>query len=191
MTIQCSQKQGGKRLGRSVYLLTFPNGKCYVGASCHPAFWRSEKGQTKIKARSNSSWKANIIAANQRPKSETTIARMAQSAKNVWQSEAHRVKVNAAREKKQAELRATNPIWVQSRKEKASLAMKAKWENLEYLAKMKARKPPVLSAESRAKAVAGRLKAMTPETRASASEKMRQSWAKRKELALGQSTGKK
>lgn len=306
MTTQCLQNQDGKKSAASVYLLTFPNGKCYVGVSVRPGkrfmehlkfagggaeyalhnairkhgepamtilasnltqqeaflmevllikerntkapngynmtnggegvvgiapetlkamgkarskrikedaafreqmrvatlrtgphraiklkeFWASPEGMEVLRARSNSAWKDNVIAHNKRQRTPETLEKFRVAKKSNWEIPAQREKMNAAREAKQAELRATNPEWVAARAAKMAATMKAKWEDPAYLAKMAMRKPPVLSAESRARAVKNRLATMmTPEKRAETSEKLRQSWAKRKELKLAQSQG--
>jgi len=99
-----------------------------------------------------------------------------------WSDPEQRAKMNVAREAAQADLRANNPEWVQSRAEKAAATMRAKWQDPEYLAKMAQRKPPVISTEKRKESSAKRLANMGAEKR---SEIVKRSWATRKASQSG------
>lgn len=147
-------------------------------------FYATDAGKECIRKRSQSSWKKNITKANQRPKTQENLQKLSIASKTRWQSEEHRMKVNAAREKAQATLRATDPEWVKAKAGKMSKSMKQKWQEPEYLQKMQNRPAPVLSAESRKQAQAKQKQFWTEEQRAIAAEKTRLSWEKRRKQKL-------
>ena len=111
------------------------------------AFYATEEGKALMRERGRSEWRANVTAANRQPKAQETLVKMAESTRDNWKDSAYRQKVNQAREAKQAELR-KDPEWARKKAEKAAAAMRAKWQDPEYLAKMKARTD---SPEKRAK----------------------------------------
>jgi predicted GIY-YIG superfamily endonuclease len=143
-------------------------------------FYATPLGKQVMKNRSNSAWKANVTAANRRPKTTSQIAKLSQAAKQRWQDPEYRKKVNTAREAAQKTLREADPQWVQSKAEKMSAAMKTKWQDSEFKDKMKERPAPVLSKETRAKAQAKTKQFWTEEQRLIAAEKTRLSWEKRR-----------
>lgn len=148
------------------------------GAITRRAWYQTPEGRASIDARtSNPKWRAVIAEKNQARAQEPQFRELnRQNTKRRWADPEQREKMNAAREAAQAELRANNPEWVKTRAEKMAAAMRAKWQDPEFLAKMKARKPPVLSPESRKQAVAKRLETM----KGRHSESVQKSWATRK-----------
>lgn len=129
-------------------------------------FYATEAGQECLKNRTGSEWLKNLTIANQRPKSEETLAKMKESTTDLWTTEEYRSKVNAAREAKQTQLRQENPEWVRQKKERMAETMRAKWADPEFAEKMKSRRPaPKLTPEqikSRAEKAKKTLRAKWP-----------------------------
>lgn len=152
------------------------------GAVTRKAWYQTPEGRASIEARTqNLEWRDAVAASNRTRVAmpEQRALRKKATTEN-WEKPEYREKVNAAREAKQAELRATNPEWVKARAEKVAATMRAKWQDLEYLAKMAKRKAPVISTKTRKAAAAKRVAAMTTEKREAIAEKTRQQWARRK-----------
>ena len=237
MTTPSLPPMAGERLEVSLYLLTFSNGKSYVGVTKRPNVrfrahkknaemgkpfalsqaWRKhgepvmtiigkvtnyetafameialiERLNTKAPGGYNmtnggdslvgvirgEAWRAKISESNRRRAQLPEVRAAASKATAArWSDPAYRERVNSAREAKQAELR-NNPEWKAKAAAKRAEAMRLKWQDPTYQVKMAARKAPVMTPETRARAAASRLASMTPDQH---SEAVRKSWATRK-----------
>jgi predicted GIY-YIG superfamily endonuclease len=159
-------------------------------AEANRRFYATPEGRQCMRARTESDWLVKITASNQRPRTPKEKQAMKDAGKRNWQDPAYREKVNAAREARQAELRKTDPIWVNSRAKKMAAAMKEKWKDPAYREKMKTRKPPVLSLEKRLEIWEKRRASWTPEERAIRMAKGKSRYWKEKMLKALASQGK-
>lgn len=149
------------------------------GAITRKAWYQTDEGRASIARRTaNPEWRKAMVEKAKRQAQDPTFREKARLAtKKRWSNPEQREKMNAAREAKQAELRANNPDWKKARAEKVSATMRAKWQDPEYLAKMAARNAPVIPTEKRKAAAAKRMQTMG---KTGLSEAVRKSWEARK-----------
>lgn len=142
-------------------------------SAANKIFYSTAEGRAVMERRSRSTWLSKVTAANRKPTTDQKRAKMSAAMESNWNDPEYREKVNAAREARQAELRA-NPEWVAHRRAAMAAAMKAKWADPAFRAKMKAIHT---SAEAKEWASRGGLAAratpLSPEKRASMREKVR------------------
>jgi hypothetical protein len=135
-------------------------------SAANKRFYATPEGKEFLLKRSKTEWREKITAANKTPRSAETIKKTSASLKATWCDPEYRKKVNAARNAKQAELRANNSEWVKNMAEKRSIAMKAKWEDPVFLEKMKKRKPYLIPLKTRLAIWERRKASWSPERRA-------------------------